>query len=188
MRRQSALRPQGKKHSCSGPLLPARATRRARAQRNGSPAPPANGSTGSSSGLAALVGQPAVALQRAGQVPAHRFAGRLWIAAADRLVDPAVLFLDKVKIRAPAAHALGQPAHDAARNAMAADELQEARELRIAGCLRDRLMQAEVLVDGALAVIGGAIDGLECGADRAQLGPRGALRGEAGGLDFHAQA
>src|SRR5258707_6659281 len=139
-------------------------------------------------GRASLFGELAVALERARQVAAHRLARRLRVAVADRLVDLAVLFLQELDVRARTAHALGQPAHDAPRNEMAADELEEARELRVASRLRDRAVQGEILVDGALVLLGGAVDGVASRADRAHLALRGALGREARGLDLDAQA
>src|SRR4051812_37499488 len=102
-----------------------------------------------SGGLAPLVGEAAVALEGAREVPPHRLARGLRIAAADRLDDAPVLFLDEVEVGALPAHALGQAGDDAPRDEMAADELQEAREFRIAGRLRDGAVQPEVLVDCA---------------------------------------
>src|SRR5712671_4353105 len=126
-------------------------------------------------GRASLFSELAVALERARQVAAHRLARRLRVAVADRLVDLAVLFLQQLDVGARAAHALGQPAHDAPRDEMAADELEEAGELRVAGRLRDGAVQGKVLVHGAFVLLGGAVDGLAGGADRAHLALRGAL-------------
>src|SRR5690242_19198775 len=98
-----------------------------------------------------------------------------------------MLFLDELEVRALAAHALGQAAHAAPGNEVAADELQEARELRVAGGRGDRAVELEVLVDRALAALGGAVERLERRADGAHLRLGRALGGEPGGLDLHAQ-
>src|SRR4029077_13937158 len=100
-----------------------------------------------SGGLLALGGELAVALERAREVPAHRLARRAGIAAADRLEDAAVLLLDQREVGLLPAHALGQPAHGAPRDEVAADELQEARKLRVAGGVGDGAMESEVFVD-----------------------------------------
>src|SRR5919109_5399849 len=116
----------------------------------------------------------------------HGFARGTGGAAADRIVYAPVLGLDHLEIGAPAAHALGQAAHRASRNEMAADELQEARKLGIARRLRDGAMKGEVLVDGVLVLLGGALDCFERKADRANLRAARALGGEPRRLDLDA--
>src|SRR5205085_12147221 len=98
-------------------------------------------------GLFLLGGELAVALKRAREVPPHRVARGFGVAGRDRVVDAAVLFLDEGEVGALPAHALGQAAHRSPRDEVPADELQKARELRVAGGLRDRAMKAEILVD-----------------------------------------
>src|ERR687897_938713 len=81
---------------------------RARAGRNSSPAPAANASTGFSRCLFTLGRELAVSLQGTGEVAAHRLARGAGLAIADRIEDPAVLFLDQREVGLLPAHALGQ--------------------------------------------------------------------------------
>src|SRR5438552_11750046 len=118
-----------------------------RARRNTAPAPPANGSAGFSSSGFLFSGELAVAVERAREVAAHGVARGLGVAGGDGIGDAAVLFLDQREIGALAAHALGQAADGAPRDEMAADELQEAREFRIAGGFGDGAMEREIFVD-----------------------------------------
>src|SRR5207237_1023894 len=76
----------------------------------------------------------------------------------------------------------------APRYQVAADELQEARELRVAGRLGDGAVKADVLLDRA--ALGGdrLVERVQRGADGAHLGLARALRHEARGLDLDAQA
>src|SRR6185369_1366940 len=96
------------------------------------------------------------------------------VAAPDRLEDAPVLLLDEREVRLLAAHALGQAAHGASRNEVPADELEEARELRIAGGVGDGAMESEVLVDGRAAGSTCFFDGIQGVRNAAQLCLRGA--------------
>jgi hypothetical protein len=78
-------------------------------------------------------------------VAAHRLARGAGLMVADRLEDAPVLLLDEREVRFAPAHALGQPGDRAARDEVAADELQEARELGVAGGLGDGAVEGEVL-------------------------------------------
>src|SRR3954467_13602613 len=111
---------------------------------------------------------------------AHGLARRARRAVADRREDPAMLFLDELEVSLAAAHAFGQPAHRTPRYEMPADELQKARELGIAGGIRNGAVKGEVLIDRRFARGRGALDRLERSADRLDLRTRSALRGEAG--------
>jgi hypothetical protein len=71
---------------------------------------------------------------------------------------------------------------------VAADELQEARELGVAGRLGDCAVEFQVLVDRRAARGARRLDRLERIEDGAQLRLAGALRGEARRLDLDAQA
>src|ERR1700694_1810880 len=115
-----------------------------------------------------------VALERASEVATHRLARRFRIAALDRLADPAMLFLDQAEVGAPAAHLLGQPAYRAPGNQVPADELQEARELRVAGRLGDGAVQRQILVDCVLAGGRGGVPGPERRGEGADVVRRGA--------------
>ena len=119
---------------------------------------------------------------------AHGVARGLGFAGGDGIGDAAVLFLDEREVGAPAAHALGQAAHGAPRDQVAADELQEARELRVAGGFGDRAMEAEVLVDRGFAFPCHFLNGLKSSRDRAHVGFGRALGGESRRFDLHAEA
>src|SRR3954452_23081931 len=100
------------------------------------------------SGVVELVGERLIALAAVEQMPAHRGARLRHRASADRLHDVAMLLLEGFAVGA-LRHA-GTAADGLARNDQAAEMLQEAAELRIAGGVGDRAMQREVLVDGVL--------------------------------------
>src|SRR5262249_8535354 len=155
-----------------------RAARRARGRRNRARAPPANGSAGSSSRLLLLVRELAIAPERAGQMAPHGVARALRVAGGDGVVDATVLFLDQREIGALPAHALGQPAHRAPRYQVAADELQEARELGIAGRLRDGAVQRDVLLDRTALVGDRLVERVQRRGDGAHLRLARALGGK----------
>src|SRR5205085_3721121 len=98
-------------------------------------------------GFFLLARELAVTLERAREMVPHRLARRFRLARGDGVVDALMLFLDEREVSALAAHALGQAGDRAPRNEMAADELQEAREFRIAGRLRNRAVKTDVLLD-----------------------------------------
>src|SRR6185436_1954678 len=87
-------------------------------------------------------GELAVAIERSREVAAHGLARGLGVARSDRIGDAPVLFLDDREIGALAAHALRQAGDGTARNQVATDELQEARELGVASRLRDRAVES----------------------------------------------
>ena len=117
-------------------------------------------------------------------------AARAWRdrAAADRLHDVAVLVLERLADR-PRFGIARAAADGLARNDEAAEILEEAPELRIAGGIGDAAMKREILVDRVLA----ALDARRRSASRQSTilrtcGGRRALGGKPGGLDLDAGA
>ena len=99
-----------------------------------------------------------------------------------------VLVLDALEIGAPLGRRVDRKPHALARNDMAAEEGEEARELRVAGRLGDGAMEGEVLGDGALAALQRPIDGAPRGADGGDLAAAGALGGKGRRLDLDREA
>src|SRR5207237_4462091 len=97
-------------------------------------------------GFALFGAELAVAVERSREVATHGFARGFRIAGGDGLGDAAMLFLDDREVSAPTAHALGQSGHRAARDQVSADELQETRELGVAGRLGDGAVERKVFV------------------------------------------
>lgn len=88
----------------------------------------------------------------------HGAAGLDRIAGGDAGHDSAVLLLDASAMGTPLGQRVDRQSHAVARNDMAAQEREEARELRIARRFGDRAMEGEVLGDRAFAAAQGAID------------------------------
>ena len=71
---------------------------------------------------------------------------------------------------------------------MAADELEEARKLAVAGRFGDRAVEGEVLVDRRASSMRRLLDSLQRIGNCADLRLRRPLRRESGGFDLHAEA
>src|ERR1700734_4115665 len=93
--------------------------------------------------------KPAIALERAREMVTHGAPRLDRIARGDTADDAAVLLLDALEIGAPPGRRIGLETHVLARNDVATEESEEARELRVAGRLGDGAMEGEVLGDRA---------------------------------------
>ncbi len=120
-------------------------------------------------------------------MPAHRRARLRHRPGADGPQDVAMLALEGLAIGAP-----GQPraaADSLTRDDEAAEMLEQAAELRIAGGVRNAAVERKVLVDAILAALDRCLDGVEAFRDLSKLGGGGALGGKPCclGLDAGAQ-
>ena len=70
-----------------------------------------------------------------------------------------MLGLDALEIASPLRRRIDFEPYALARDHMAAEIGQEARELVVAGCLGDGAVKGEILGDGALAALQGRFDG-----------------------------
>src|SRR4030095_7814825 len=103
--------------------------------------------------------QSAIALERAREVLAHGASrlGRVLVGNAGH--DARMLALDALEISPPLGRRVNRKPHALARNDMAAEEGEEARELTVARSLGDGAMEGEVLGHRALAALHGGVDG-----------------------------
>src|SRR5262249_50123237 len=118
----------------------------------------------------------------------HRLAGSRRIAAADRVVDAPVFVLDALQVSLQFPGTLQPDAYALARDEETPEVLEKAAELRIVRRLGDRLVKAEVFVDGRVPALERAIEGGERAPDPLPARRTRALRRQAGGLDFDAGA
>src|SRR6266404_7895327 len=100
----------------------------------------------------------AVPLERAGEMVAHRAARFGRVAGGDRRHDARMLALDAFEIGAPLGRRVQRKPHALARDDMPSEKLQEARELAVAGGLRDGAVEGEILRHGALAAAQRPVD------------------------------
>src|SRR5690349_12504774 len=97
--------------------------------------------------------QSAIALERAREMLAHgapRF-GRILVGNAGH--DARMLVLDASEISPPLGRRVNRKPHALARNDVAAEEGEEARELAVAGGFGNGAMEGEVLGDRAFAAL-----------------------------------
>src|SRR6185312_17266070 len=122
--------------------------------------------------------KPAIALERAREMVAHGAARLDRIAGSDAIDDAAVLLLDALEIGAPVGRRVDRQSHALARDDVAAEEGEEARELRVAGRLGDGAMEGEVLRHRALPRLQRAIDGAQRRRHRGHVLAAAAFGGE----------
>src|SRR6185369_13553562 len=106
------------------------------------------------------------------------------VAAGDARDDALVLMLDALEIGAPPGRRIDRKPDALARDDVAAEEDEEARELRVTGRLGDGAVEGEVLGHGTLALLQRAVDVAQRGAYPGDLAAVGAPGGERRGLDF----
>src|SRR5581483_4261406 len=143
------------------------------------------GSRGSAIGLSSC--EIAVALERAREMLAHGAARLGRILRRDAGNDAAMLVLDALEIGAALGRRVGAEPHALARNDVAAEELEEARELAVAGGDGDGAVKGEILWHRALAAPQRLVDGAPGGADVGDLPARLFLGGERRRLDLDRQ-
>src|SRR5258708_2510497 len=129
-----------------------------------------------------------VTLAAVEQVAPHGGTRGLRRLGAHRIQDVAVLLLDLRQIGAPLRRTIDGDADRLPWNDETAEIFEKAHELRIFGRLRNAAVEGEILVDTGVAAADRPVDRLIGVADPGEPGRRGALRGEAGGLDLDAGA
>src|SRR5882672_12563216 len=111
----------------------------------------------------------AIALERAREMLAHGAPCLGGILVGNAGHDARMLVLDAFEISPPLGRRVNRKPHALARNDVAAEKGEEARELAVAGGLGDGAMKGEVLSHRALAALQCAVDGAPRRADRADL-------------------
>src|SRR5215470_10726581 len=127
-----------------------------------------------------------IALAAVEEMPPHGGTSLRDCAAANGVYDRAMFLLEYLAVDAP--WEAGAARYGLTRNDEAPEMFQEAPELRIVGSIRDAAMKRKILIDRVLAPFERAIDRVKAIDDRADLGRRGALGGEASSFDFDAGA
>src|SRR5581483_10979776 len=124
-----------------------------------------------------------MALAAVHEVPAHRGARLRNGAGADRLKNLAMLLLERVEMRTAEDRRRLSPDH-LTWNHKAAEIFEKALELRIGGCLGDRAMKCEILIDRRIAASDRLIDCIETGGDFPHVVRPRAIRRKARSFDL----
>src|SRR3569832_501350 len=95
------------------------------------------------------------------QMLAQGETGGLDIMPLDGLIDAAVLHLDLLQIVPPLLRRFVARSHQLARNDDGSEEMHEAFEIGVAGGGRDRPVEGEIRLAGALARRDRGVDGIE---------------------------
>ena len=103
---------------------------------------------------------------------------------ADSGHDLAMLVLNAIEIGPPLFCGSDRHPDGLTRNDEAAEVIEEARELRIAGCLRDPAVKGEVLIDSGITASDRGSDGLIGVLDATQIGGRRPLGRKTRRLDL----